>query len=155
MGEKIGGVIHEFVSEGTVELKDSLSREVPKEKLKELGGKRSTDHSSAGVRIPVGVILEIDKEYREKVKAGVLKKIAPRLQNPGKNQWLPVMTTKSHGWKFTVMFSNTLAAHQLGKTDDWVVVYYSGEGGKGQGTVVTEQKGKRKGERVVRGREND
>jgi Holliday junction resolvasome RuvABC DNA-binding subunit len=44
-------------------------------------------------------------------------------------------------------------AHELGKTHDWVVLYYdSGEGEK-QCTVVTANKGPLAGSRVVRGRE--
>ncbi len=155
VGEKIGGLILEFVQNGTVALKDSLSKEVPEDKVKALEGKRSGLPSAASMFVPTTIILEVDKQYRERAKAGILKKIAPRLQNPEKKQWLPVMTTTSHGLKFTVMFSNTATAHELGKTDDWVVVYYSGADGEGQCTVVTEQKGKRKGERVVRGREDE
>ncbi len=56
----------------------------------------------------------------------------------------------------TLLFSNTARAHELGKTDDWVVVYYyDGDHNEGQCTVVTETAGARKGSRVVRGRENE
>ncbi|HTX98514.1 MAG TPA: helix-hairpin-helix domain-containing protein [Bacteroidota bacterium] len=156
IGDKIGGLVEEFVRHGKVELRESLARDLSKDQLKEIAEEqKKSEHGPATLALPVKDILEIDREYREKAKAGVLKKIAPRLQNPEKKQWLPVMVKKSGSVKFTVMFSNTATAHQLGKTDDWVVVYYESAKGEGQCTVVTEQKGKRKGERVVRGREDE
>ena len=48
------------------------------------------------------------------------------------------------------MFSNTARAHELGRTDDWVVIF--GDGSDQQRwTVVTETHGSRRGTRVVRG----
>jgi DNA polymerase (family X) len=50
--------------------------------------------------------------------------------------------------------SNTALAHRLGRTRDWVVIYYyDGDHREGQCTVVTETRGALAGERVVRGRE--
>ena len=47
-------------------------------------------------------------------------------------------------------------AHELGRTRDWVVIYYYDEDHReGQNTVVTETHGPRRGERVVRGRERE
>lgn len=63
------------------------------------------------------------------------------------------MHTKRSGWQFTALFSNTAQAHKLGKTDDWVVIYYERDGKEGQHTVVTETQGPLKGKRVVRGRD--
>jgi len=52
------------------------------------------------------------------------------------------------------LFSNTARAHELGRTDDWVVVYYyDADHHEGQNTIVTETQGPMKGNRVVRGRE--
>ncbi len=51
------------------------------------------------------------------------------------------------------MFSNTAQAHKFHKNHDWVVIYYQNAGQEGQNTIVTESKGKQKGQRVVRGRE--
>jgi DNA polymerase (family 10) len=53
------------------------------------------------------------------------------------------------------MFSNTATAHDLGKTNDWVVVYYEKGKGENQCTVVTESRGALKGKRVIRGREKE
>lgn len=104
----------------------------------------------------VKLLLEVDRDYRRLSRAGKLPMIAPRRFNPEQRAWLPVMHTERNGWHFTVLFSNTPRAHQLGRTNDWVVIYFSdGDHEEGQYTVVTEQQGRLKGRRVVRGREGD
>jgi DNA polymerase (family 10) len=104
-------------------------------------------------RPSVEMLLKIDEDYRKQAKAGKLHKIAPRRFNPKGEAWLPVLHTKRDGWAFTAMFSNTAQAHKLGKTDDWVVIYYERDGTERQHTVVTETQGPLKGQRVVRGRD--
>ncbi|HEX4926577.1 MAG TPA: hypothetical protein VFV74_01110 [Burkholderiales bacterium] len=102
----------------------------------------------------VDVLLDIDREYREKAAAGALRLIAPRRMNPEGRAWLPVLHTRYGPWHFTALFSNTERAHELHRTHDWVVVYFSDpEGEEGQFTVVTERRGTLTGRRVVRGRE--
>ena len=102
----------------------------------------------------VGLLLDIDREYREKARAGELRRIAPRRMNPEGKAWLPVLHTRFGPWHFTALFSNTERAHELHRTFDWVVVYFSDEEGEdGQATVVTERRGALTGRRVVRGRE--
>lgn len=103
----------------------------------------------------VGLLLEIDREYREKAAAGVLPKIAPRRFNPGHEAWLPVLHTRFGPWRFTALYSNTELAHDLNRTRDWVVICFDdGErDDEGQATVVTEWRGALMGRRVVRGRE--
>jgi len=102
----------------------------------------------------VGTLLDVDREYREKAAAGTLRKIAPRRFNPRAEAWLPILHSQRADWQFTALFSNTARAHDLGKTDDWVVLYFHGErGSEGQRTVVTETTGPLEGRRVVRGRE--
>ena len=104
----------------------------------------------------VDLLLQIDREYREKAGKGALPTIAPRRFNPEKEAWLPVLHTVIDGWHFTALFSNTARAHQLGRTRDWVVIYYYDEDHEeGQHTVVTETHGPLKGRRVVRGREQE
>lgn len=107
-----------------------------------------------GDRPPVATLLEIDAEYRRRAAAGELQRIAPRRFNPEGEAWLPIMHAQRGGWKFTVLFSNTARAHELSKTDDWVVIYYEPvKGGEErQNTVVTETSGALEGKRVVRGR---
>lgn len=102
----------------------------------------------------VEVLLGIDQEYRDKAKAGVLRRIAPRRMNPEGHAWLPVLHTRYGPWRFTALFSNTERAHEMHRTYDWVVIYFSDDGGEeGQATVVTERRGALTGMRVVRGRE--
>ena len=102
----------------------------------------------------VDVLLDVDREYREKARAGSLPKIAPRRMNPEGKAWLPVLHTRFGPWHFTALFSNTERAHELHRVYDWVVIYYSDpDDGEGQATVVTERRGTLTGERVVRGRE--
>jgi hypothetical protein len=103
----------------------------------------------------VKLILAIDAEYRRKGAADQLKKIAPKKFNPDGKAWLPIMTTQREGWRFTVLFSNTQRAHELGKTKDWVVVYYDDGSVERKCTVVTEFKGRLNGKRVIRGRETE
>ncbi len=102
----------------------------------------------------VELLLDVDHEYREKAADGKLRKIAPKRFNPGAEAWLPILHTQRDGWEFTALFSNTARAHDLGKTEDWVVLYFhSDHGPEGQRTVVTETSGPLAGRRVVRGRE--
>jgi hypothetical protein len=102
----------------------------------------------------VDLLLEVDREYREKAHAALLPKIAPRRFNPEGKAWLPVLHTRFGPWRFSALFSNTERAHDLRRTHDWVVIYYAREDGdEAQATVVTERRGALTGRRVVRGRE--
>lgn len=104
----------------------------------------------------VETLLEVDREYRHAAEAGRLPTIAPRRFNPSGESWLPVLHTARDGWHFTALFSNTAQAHQLGRTRDWVVIYfYDDEHSEGQHTVVTETHGPLTGRRVLRGRETE
>jgi len=117
---------------------------------------RSRRPIELGPRPPVALLLDIDAEYRRAAAAGELRKIAPRRFNPSGEAWLPVMHVDRDGWAFTAMFSNTARAHELGRTADWVVVYYHlPHQPEGQATVVTEWRGPARGHRVVRGRESE
>jgi len=101
-----------------------------------------------------GLLLAIDREYREKAASGVLLKISPRRFNPDHEAWLPVLHTRFGPWRFTALYSNTGRAHELHRTHDWVVILWDDdERDHGQATIVTEYRGDLKGMRVVRGRE--
>jgi hypothetical protein len=119
------------------------------------------DSRDAPSQPAIQTILGIDEEYRQAAKAGKLRTIAPRRFNPTGEAWLPILHTEHGGWDFTALFSNTARAHDLDKTDDWVVIYFdqdghaAGNGHEGQCTVVTETTGPLKGKRVVRGREQE
>ena len=104
---------------------------------------------------PVAEILDVDHEYRSKAAQGTLRRIAPRRLNPAGEAWLPVLHTHRGERHYTALFSNTPRAHRLRRTHDWVVLYYDGEHGERQCTVVTEYRGELKGRRTVRGREAD
>ena len=100
------------------------------------------------------LLLEVDRDYRDKAGAGKLPTIAPRRLNPEGKSWLPVLHAHHGGWHFTALYSNTAQAHRLGKVRDWVVIYfYDHDHAEGQHTVVTETRGPLAGRRVVRGRE--
>jgi hypothetical protein len=107
-------------------------------------------------RPDVELLLDIDRRYREAAAAGTLHKITPRRFNPDHQPWLPILHTEQDGWSFTAMFSNTELAHRLRRTNDWVVIFFHEDHGpEGQATVVTEQRGRLRGRRVVRGRERE
>jgi hypothetical protein len=101
----------------------------------------------------VSLLLDIDREYREKAEAGLLRKIAPRRYNPERVAWLPVLHQSAGPWEITALFSNTERAHELHRTHDWVVIFFDDGVEEGQATVVTEFRGSLAGKRVVRGRE--
>lgn len=102
----------------------------------------------------VKTLLEVDKLYRDRVAIDDLPKIAPKRFNPKGKAWLPILHADRSGWHFTALFSNTARAHELSRTDDWVILYFhNGDHREGQCTVVTETSGPLKGRRVVRGRE--
>jgi len=103
----------------------------------------------------VDLLLDVDEAYRSKAEAGDLREIAPKRFNPEGEAWLPILNAEREGWEFTALYSNTKRAHDLGKTDDWVVIYYEQDGAEDQATVVTETQGPLKGKRVVRGREGE
>jgi DNA polymerase (family X) len=103
---------------------------------------------------PVDLLLDVDREYREKAAANALPTIAPKRFNPQHERWLPVLHTTRGGWHVSALFSNTARAHALGRTRDWVVLYAErGGDAELQRTVVTEHQGALAGRRVVRGRE--
>jgi DNA polymerase (family X) len=105
-------------------------------------------------RPSVALLLDVDREYRRAAAAGELRKIAPSRFNPKHEPWLPIMHLERDGWAFTALYSNTARAHELGRIDDWVIVYYHRpHEPEGQATIVTEWRGPLRGLRVVRGRE--
>ncbi|MYM54602.1 helix-hairpin-helix domain-containing protein [Thalassovita mangrovi] len=105
---------------------------------------------------PVAALLEVDRSYRQQAGAGSLRTIAPRRFNPDGEAWLPILHEERDGWDFTALYSNTALAHDLGRTRDWVVIYFARPGGREHvRTVVTETHGPLEGSRVVRGREAD
>jgi hypothetical protein len=109
--------------------------------------------AAAAADPPVDLLLDLDARYRSLAEADRLRKIAPRRFNPSGEAWLPILEADEDPWHVTVLYSNTARAHDLGRTRDWVVIYYDRGGAEGQGTVVTQDRGALAGKRVVRGRE--
>jgi predicted flap endonuclease-1-like 5' DNA nuclease len=121
-----------------------------------LGRPRLRRARALAERPPVAALLDVDREYRQGASSGRLRRIAPRRLNPTGVAWLPILHTERGDWRFTALFSNTPLAHQLGRTTDWVVIFYETDAEpEGQCTVVTETHGPMKGRRVVRGREGE
>jgi DNA polymerase (family 10) len=98
-------------------------------------------------------LLAVDAEYLAGMEAEELPCLTPRKFNPDGERWLGIHISDRDGWKLKAMFSNTALAHRLGRTHDWVVVYFEKGETRGQRTVVTETQGDLAGRRVVRGRE--
>jgi hypothetical protein len=102
----------------------------------------------------VDMLLDVDREYRDKARSGALAMIAPRRFNPRGEAWLPVLHAQRGPWHFTALYSNTAQAHRLQREHDWVILYFhDGDHLERQHTVVTETRGPLQGLRVVRGRE--
>ena len=172
IGPDLAGKIHDELHIDTLEALENAAFDGTLEKLKGIGARRLTalraslttmlgrarrDRRPVTVEGPdVSLLLEVDRLYLEQAFAGELTKIAPKRFNPAAKAWLPILHTEKAGWHFTVMFSNTALAHQLNKTDDWVIIYfYDDHHQEGQHTLVTETRGPLLGRRVVRGRENE
>jgi DNA polymerase (family X) len=100
-------------------------------------------------------LLDVDREYRDKAATGALPKIAPRRFNPSGEAWLPILHTHRGERNYTALYSNTARAHELGRTREWVILYYDGGFDERQVTVITSQWGSLSEKRIVRGREKD
>lgn len=137
------------------EVLDAMLRRSTRRRARLLPGMQdaSGPRSDGLHRPPVGDLLAVDAEYRTKAEAGRLHKIRPKRFNPNNEAWLPILHVTRGGWDYDVMYSNTARAHELGRTRDWVVIFYARDGDEGQCTVVTEYRGPLMGRRVVRGRE--
>jgi hypothetical protein len=171
IGPSLAHEIHDSLQVETLEALEVAAHDGRLVSVKGIGPRRAEavraglaallGRTRAGRRAPgrmpsVELLLDVDREYRRKVEADSLPKIAPKRFNPEGRAWLPILHTDRQGWHFTALFSNTARAHDLHRTDDWVVLYYyDGDHREGQNTVVTETYGPLKGMRVVRGREGE
>jgi putative hydrolase len=169
IGPRLAGLLHENFHVDTLEELEAAAHDGRLESIAGVGERRlrairASIAAALGSRLPrpqhrnggpsVDMILDVDAEYRRRAAADDLPRIAPRRFNPEGRAWLPVLHTDRAGWHFTALYSNTARAHELGRTNDWVVLYfYDDEHAEGQHTVVTETTGALAGNRVVRGRE--
>ena len=119
-------------------------------------GRRRVRSSGPAEAPTIADLLDVDREYRDKAAKRELRTIAPKRFNPSGEAWLPVLHTRRGDWVYTALYSNTRKAHELGRTHDWVVLYFHrGTEAEAQCTVVTESRGALAGRRVVRGREGE
>jgi putative hydrolase len=171
VGPKLAGRIIDELHIDTLEALENAAHDGRLEKVHGFGERRlamvrsalgemlGRGHWRAKGRVdepPVAVLLDVDREYREKAGAGRLRRIAPKRFNPGNVAWLPVLHTERERWQLTVLYSNSALAHELGRTRDWVVIHFHTDSDmEDQRTVVTETQGPLEGRRVVRGRERE
>ncbi len=177
IGQELADRIHDELGITTLEELERTAHDGTLARVEGIGHKRLTgiQHALAGMlsrsnrredqtsthstlkadRPDIGTLLELDREYRERATNGELPTIAPRRFNPTGDKWLSIMKATSDGWNLTLLYSNTKRAHDLHKTDDWVVVYYEMNRDHDQCTIVTATKGELAGKRVVRGRERE
>lgn len=120
---------------------------------KRLGRVQAKAHQVAQETPSIEELLDVDREYREKAKAGVLLHFAPRRCNPTHEAWLPVLHIQRGDRHYTALFSNTTRAHQKGKTGDWIVLFFDDGEIESQCTIITAEWGVLGGRRIVRGRE--
>ena len=171
VGPELAKHIHDELDIDTLEALEQSAHDGSLEKLKGIGPrrvasicasldsilKRVRNRPRTKIRLKdpdISLLLDVDREYRKNAAENKLPVIAPKRFNPRGEAWLPIMHTERNGHHFTALFSNTARAHELGRTNDWVVVYfYDDDHHEGQYTIVTEKRGKLTGRRVIRGRE--
>ena len=169
IGAVLAHRIHDHLGIETLEELELAAHDGRLETISGFGQKRLTGirdslaHRLARVRRPpprgdtpaprVAELLDVDREYRQEAEAERLPRIAPRRFNPRKQAWLPILHTRRGDRSYTVLYSNTPRAHELGKTHDWAIMYVDGRGVERQYTVITAEFGPLQGRRIVRGRE--
>ena len=170
IGPKLAHTIHDELHLDTLEALEIAAHDGRLAEIRGMGPRRvdairagiaallrrgSTARHRPRAQPSIELLLDVDREYRDRAAKNELTKIAPKRFNPEKIAWLPILHTDRGQWHFTALYSNTALAHKIGRTDDWVVIYYyDGDHQEGQNTVVTETQGPLKGQRVVRGRRN-
>lgn len=172
IGRVLADKLHHDLGIETLEDLESAAHDGRLEQIVGFGRKRlagirdSLAHRLARVRPParpvdeggapsIDELLDVDREYREKAAAGELVKIAPRRFNPERVAWLPILHTERGPRHYTALFSNTERARRLGRTNDWVVIYWDEGRGERQCTAITAERGPLRGCRIVRGRESE
>jgi hypothetical protein len=168
IGHRLAARLHDELGLETLQQLEAAAHDGRLEQIAGFGPKRlSGIRSSLAVRLgriagpaepdatppSLGELLDVDREYLEKARAGELRLIAPRRFNPDQTAWLPILHTERGGRHYTALFSNTARAHHLRKTHDWVVLYCDDGAREHQWTVITSTFGPLRGRRIVRGRE--
>jgi Helix-hairpin-helix domain len=117
-----------------------------------LGQPRLRDLKDRQERPGVGLLLEVDREFRERAAAGTLPTLAAGRAQAEASP--PILHARRGKWFFTALYTNTRLAHALGRAKDWVSIYSeTDKSPEGQCIVAKETRGPSLGLRVVRGRE--
>lgn len=170
IGARLATTLHDELGLNTLADLEAAAHDGRLETVAGLGAKRiagirdSLGHRLARVRLtsarpdpealpPIEELLSVDAEYRRDAAAGRLKTIAPHRFNPTHAAWLPVLHTARGARHYTALFSNSAQAHARQRTTDWVVLYFDGDDGEAQATVITAEFGPLRGLRIARGRE--
>jgi len=139
IGPKLAREIHDVLQVDTLEALEAAAHDGRWEGVRGVGRRRAAmlraelgsilartrPASRPVVREPdVTLLLDVDREYRATAAQDALPKIAPKRFNPEGKAWLPILHTEREVWEFTALFSNTARVHELGRTADWVVVYF-------------------------------
>ena len=72
------------------------------EELRRAGAQVSAP-ATAEARPDVRLLLDIDRQYRERVERDELPRIAPQRNNPEGAAWLPILHSYEDGWHFTAV----------------------------------------------------
>jgi putative hydrolase len=171
VGPELARRLHEHLDVDTLEALELTAHDGRPEEVPGIGPRRAAmlraslagmlartrpAHRIRTIEPGVDLLLDVDREYRREAEQDTLPKIAPRRFNLTGEAWLPILHTERGDWHFTALFSNTARAHELGRSRDWVVIYFHQDSGpEGQRTIVTETRGPAAGSRVVRGRERE
>jgi DNA polymerase (family X) len=96
-------------------------------------------------------LLAVDEEFRRLHQ----DRLTLSNDHDGRPRLLPVLAVRRNGWLLRAQPADTALAHRMHTTHDWVVIQFRNEQCSGKRTVVTENRGSQRGQRVVRGRENE
>lgn len=142
IGPKLASRLHEELEAETLEQLEAAAHDGRLEQATGIGPRRASAIRAAlndrlgrrrirttvhADQPPVRMLLAVDASYRRRAAAGTLRKIAPKRFNPAGEAWLPILHEDRGKWRFTALFSNTAKAHELGKTRDWVLLYFHTE----------------------------
>lgn len=142
--------LRESVANGTIE-RLSVSKEV----IRNIVNALKEHDALSELRKPFALeptvpdLLALDQQYREWVAKDALFGESSEMTS------VYVLRKSFHGWHFRCLFSQGSLAARLGKSEDWVTIYFNDGSAYGERTVETAESGPLSGQRVVRGREKE
>jgi hypothetical protein len=89
-----------------------------------LGRPRLRDLKERQERPGVGLLLEVDRAFRERAAAGTLLTLAPGSAKASAEPSPLILHARRGRWLFTALYANTRLARELGRAKDWVSIYY-------------------------------